>query len=174
MRTLSQLLGVILMKPHQELYRLMVELLDKKFGDKVVKYEDGNHVTIGETGIWLSVDETELTVGFDVTHTHYHEEYDDMNIAVDRFFNLLTSRIRMTRKSKGNKFYWDKNEIELMDGETDLLGSVRHEEIGTSVAFFVPFWKKTKETVSYTEKLIDRHEIEQEIKEIKDYAQQLL
>jgi hypothetical protein len=151
------------MKPHQELYKRMVELLDSKFGDSVVKYEDGDHVTIWETGIWLSVDESELTVGFDVTHTHYHEKYDDMNLALNRFINLITNRIRITQKRKGNLIYWEKNEIELADGETDLIGSVRHEEIGTSLTWFAPFWKKTKEVVSYTERLIDRKEIEQEI-----------
>jgi hypothetical protein len=50
------------MKKHQAIHSKIKELLKNHFGSDLKEYEDGKHLTIGETGIWISCDDRELTV----------------------------------------------------------------------------------------------------------------
>ena len=51
------------MKKHQVIYSKIKELLKNHFGSDLKEYEDGDHLAIGETGVWISCDDSELTVG---------------------------------------------------------------------------------------------------------------
>jgi len=69
------------------------------------------HLTIGKSGIWISIDDNELTIGHGMNHKHYHNEYNDITEAIDEFFNLLTRKKRITTYNKGNFQYKNKTEI---------------------------------------------------------------
>ena len=152
------------MKKHQVIFDKIKEFLTSQFGDRITEFEDGTHLTIGDSGIWISSDDRELTVGYGMIHTHYDAEYDDLNQAVEQFFNLLTKRKRITEFLKGKFVYKLKAEIELNEAN--------YEEIGTSMTWLFPYWKRTVERVAFDEKLIAHSEIEGKIDEIKNYAQQ--
>jgi len=152
------------MNKHQLIFEKIKKLLSDQFGKDLNEYEDGSHLTIGETGIWISSDNRELTVGYGLVHQHFDPEYDDIQIAIDRFFNLLTKRKRITKYYKGNFSYKNKTDLILNDSE--------FENLGTAMTWLFPYWKKTKEVVQYEENIIDYSAIEKEIKELKHYAQQ--
>ena len=152
------------MKKHQVIYSKIKELLKEHFGSDLKEYEDGTHLTIGETGIWISSNDRELTVGYGLVHQHFDPEYDDIQEAIDRFFNLLTKRKRITNYFKGNFSYKNKTELILNDSEV--------ENLGMAMTWIFPYWKRTKKEVKYEESLVDPTTIEREINEIKNYAQQ--
>ena len=151
------------MKKHQIIFEKIKKFLSEQFGQDLNEYEDGSHLTIGETGIWISSDDRELTIGYGMVHQHFDPEYDDIQIAIDRFFNLLTKRKRITKYYKGNFSY--KNKIDLVINDSDF------ENLGTAMTWLFPYWKNTKEEVQYEESLIDFSKIEKELEEIKNYAQ---
>ena len=151
------------MKKHQIIFEKIKKFLSEQFGQNLNEYEDGSHLTIGETGIWISSDDRELTIGYGMVHQHFDPEYDDIQTAIDRFFNLLTKRKRITKYYKGNFSY--KNKIDLVINDSDF------ENLGTAMTWLFPYWKKTKEEVQYEESLIDFSKIEKELEEIKNYAQ---
>lgn len=134
-----------------------------QFGADLNEYEEGAHLTIGDSGIWISVDDSELTVGYGMNHRHYHSEYDDINEAVNEFFNLLTGKKRITEFYKGKNTYKVKAEIEIAKGE--------FKELSTSLTWLFPYWKKTRTKTIIEPSLIDYTKIEKEILEIKNYAQ---
>ena len=150
-------------KKHQQIFDRIKQLLSKQFGEELNEYEDGMHLTIGESGIWISADEMELTVGYGMNHRHYNPEYDNINDAVQEFFNLLTKKKRITAYYKGKFLYKTKAEIETDNGE--------FSELSTSLTWFFPFWKKTNEKVQIEKNIIDQELIEKEMTEIKNYAQ---
>ncbi len=152
------------MKKHQAIYFKIKELLKNHFGSDLKEYEEGDHLTIGESGIWISCEERELTVGYGLVHQHFDPEYDDVQIAIDRFFNLLTKRKRITKYYKGNFAYKNETDLILSDSE--------FENLGTAMTWLYPYWKKTKKEIQFEENLIDSDSIEKELKEIKNYAQQ--
>jgi len=147
------------MKKHQIIFEKIKVLLKKHFGEELKEYEEGTNLTIGDSGVWISSDDKELTIGYGMTHTHYDPEYDDIELGIDRFFNLLTRRKRITEYLKGDFSYKNKTEIELDNSEFD--------NMGISMTWLFPYWKRTKERVSFENNLIDRSLIEDEIKEIK-------
>lgn len=151
------------MKKHQIIFEKIKYLLKERFGSDLKEYEEGMHLTINDSGIWISSDDRELTVGYGLAHTHYDPEYDDTQVAIERFFNLLTRRKRITKFFKGNFSYKIKTELVLSDSE--------YEDLGTAMTWLFPFWKRTKKEVSFEDSLIDFSKIEMEIEEIKNYAQ---
>lgn len=151
------------MKRHQAIYSKIKELLKNHFGSDLKEYEEGGHLTIGETGIWISSDDRELTVGYGLVHQHFDPEFDDIQIAIDRFFNLLTKRKRITKYYKGNFAYKNETDLILSDSE--------FENLGTAMTWLYPYWKKTEKEIQFEESLIDSDSIEKELKEIKNYAQ---
>lgn len=151
------------MKKHQHIFDKIKKLLTTQFGTDLDEYEEGTHLTIGDSGIWISVDDSELTVGYGMNHRHYHSEYDDINEAVNEFFNLLTGKKRITEFYKGKNTYKVKAEIETAIGE--------FKELSTSLTWLFPYWKKTRTKTKIEPSLIDYAKIEKEILEIKNYAQ---
>ncbi|MCR9064026.1 MAG: hypothetical protein NXI00_08680 [Cytophagales bacterium] len=153
------------MKKHQAIYSKIKELLKNHLRSDLREYEDGDHLTIGETGIWISCDERELTVGYGLVLQHFNPEYDDIQNAIDNFFNLLTKRKRITIYFKGSFSY--KNKIER------LLSDSEFQDLGTTMTWLYPYWKKTKKEIKYEENIVDLSAIEKDVKEIKNYEQQL-
>jgi len=151
------------MKKHQVVYTKIKELLKKHLESDLNESEDGAHLTIGETGIWISSDDRELTVGYGLVHKHFDPENDNIQEAIDRFFDLLTKRKRITNYFKGNFPYKNKTELILNDSE--------FENLGTAMTWLYPYWRRTKKEVKFEESLVDRSIIEREIEELKNYAQ---
>ena len=147
------------MKKHQVIFEKIKELLKKHFGEEIKEYEEGTILTIGYSGVLISSNDRELTIGYGMTHTNYDPDYDDIGLAIDRFFNLLTKRKRITEYLKGNFSYKNKTEIELDNSEYD--------NMGISMTWLFPYWKRTKEKISFRENLIDRSIIEDGINQIK-------
>ena len=159
------------MKIHQVIFNKTQSLLKEHLGDKLTvdieKYDDGyeeTHISIADTDLWISCDDREITIGSGFNHRHYNPEFDNMSDVVEDLFNLLTQRIRVTEYYKGKTCYKRKTEIEIEKS--------KYKELSTSLIWLFPFWKTTKEKVFYKDKLIDKADIIEEIKEIKNYAQQ--
>lgn len=147
------------MKKHQVIFEKTKELLKRHFEEDLKECEDGAHLTINDTGIWIASDDRELTIGYGLTHNHYDPEYDDLNQAIERFFNLLTRRKRITEFLKVDFSYKHKTEIELYEG--------KYEQIGTAITWFFPFWKRTTKRITFENRLINFSVIEMEIEEIR-------
>ena len=152
------------MKKHQLIFDKIKGLLYEQFGEDLNEYEEGTNLSIGNSGIWISVDTQELTIGYGTNHRHYHSEFHDINEALDDFFNLLTRKKRITEYYKGKYAYKIRTEIENASGI--------FKELSTSLTWLFPYWKKTRTTVEIKQNLINYAEIEKQIVEIKNYAQQ--
>ncbi|UTW66223.1 hypothetical protein KFE94_16465 [bacterium SCSIO 12643] len=134
------------MKKHQLIFAKIKKLLIEQIGQDLNQYEEGTYLTIGDTGIWISVSESELTVGYGINHRHYHHEHDDINEAIDEFFDLLTRSKRITEYYKGEFVFKNKVEIENENGE--------FKNLSTSLTWLFPYWKKTQTKMEIDE-LID-------------------
>ncbi len=151
-------------KIHQDIFDKIRTLLKEHFKEDLKEFEEGTHLTIADSGIWISMDDTELTVGYGFTHRHYNPEYDNILDAIDRFFNLLTKRKKITAYFKGDFCYKNKTEIELAKDSYD--------DMGISTTWLFPFWKTTVVKANFEDKLIDSIDFENSITTIKNYAQQ--
>ncbi|MCC6700760.1 MAG: hypothetical protein IT221_04505 [Fluviicola sp.] len=149
------------MKAHQIVYENIKTILKDYFGDEIKEYEAGEHMTIGNTGVWLSSDEYELTIGHGINHRHYHCEINNMNDAIDEFINILTRRKRITNTYKGKYLYKSETEIENQNGDFIVLSS--------SLSWYFPFWKKTKIETHNIGRIIDSQDIIRQIEELKKY-----
>ncbi|MET2984939.1 hypothetical protein [Aureibaculum conchae] len=152
------------MKPNQYLFEKFSSLLKDEFHGVVKEYDDGNHISVGETGLWISLDKKELTIGLGLNHIHYDFDYDSMEDAIDTFFLLLTKRKKITDYSKGSRNFKTKVEIELDNKET--------VDLGTTATFPLQFWKRTESKISYQDELLKTEKVTKEWKELINYAQQ--
>ena len=100
------------------------------------------------------VDKTEFTVGFGLNHTHFSDEYGNLDDGIFQTLDLLTNRIKTTNFIKGNTIFKTTVEIEY-DNSKPL-------NIGTTNLLIYPFWKKTKIETIVSEKIIKKKEIEKE------------
>lgn len=150
------------MKAHQTIYENIKTILKDYFGEDINEYEDGDHITIGDTGVWISYDDFELTVGYGVDHRHYHCEIDNMKDAINKFQNILTRKKRITNYYKGEHVYKSTTEIENQNGDFEILS--------TSLTWFHPFWKKTKIETYIVDPIIDSPKVIKQIDELKEYA----
>ena len=152
------------MKSNQYLFEKFSHLLKEEFQQGIKEYDEGNYLTVGDTGLWISLDERELTIGFGLNHTHYDFEYDSMEDAIDTFFLLLTKRKKITNYSKGSRNFKTKVEIEINNKET--------VDLGTSATFPLQFWKRTESKISYSNELLNTEKVNKEWKELINYAQE--
>jgi len=150
------------MKNHQIIFEEIKVLLIQLFGSDLNKHDEDTHLAIGDTGVWISADEEDLTIGSGMNHRHYHSKYDDISEAIDEFFNLLTCEKRITKYFKGEFNYKIKTEIANKNGE--------FKELSTSMTWLYPFWKKTKTKIETEQKLVDFKVIEKEYLKIKAMA----
>lgn len=143
---------------NQEIFEKIKNLLSRHVLLKVDDLDYGRHMTIDQTGIWLETDSNELTIGYDLPHIHYNADQDSLRQAIERLFNLLTRRKRITLYFKGAKVFKEKTEIELDNNE--------YQHVGTALTWMIPFWKRTTKQITFEEPLINSPDIEKEIKEI--------
>lgn len=152
------------MKKHEVLFFKIKDLLKANFGSDLKEFDDGTHLTVSDSGVWISCDDSELTIGHGFTHNHYNPAFDNLSEAVENFFDLLTKRKRITSYYKGSFQYKNTTEFALSDSA--------YKHIGTSMTWVFPYWKKTKKKVKFIAPLIDSSTIWNEMEEIKNYAQQ--
>ena len=152
------------MKPNQYLFETFSNLLKEEFYQAINEYDEGNHLTIGDTGFWISMDDKELTIGFGLNHIHYNFDFDSMENAIDTFFLLLTKKKKITNYSKGLRIFKTKVEIEV-DNE-ELIN------LGTTTTFPLQFWKRTESKISYAKELLNTEKVTEQWKELINYAQQ--
>ena len=144
------------MQRHQRKFNEIKNLLKEKLGEKIdVISENGNEIIeIKNSNFWLMVDKTEFTVGFGLNHTHFSDEYGNLDDGIFQTLDLLTNRIKTTNFIKGNTIFKTTVEIEY-DNSKPL-------NIGTTNLLIYPFWKKTKIETIVSEKIIKKKEIEKE------------
>ena len=150
------------MKKHHVLFTKIKDLLKSNFGADLKEYDEGTHLTINDSGIWIDCDDSQLTIGYGLAHTHYNPDYDNIHNAVENFFDLLTKRKRITIYYKGSFQFKNITEFVISDSE--------YEHVGTSKTWLYPYWKKTHTKVKLIEPLLDSSKILNEIEEIKNYA----
>lgn len=148
------------MKQHQEKFYEIETLLRLKLGNRVVieKEEDKMFLYIQGNDFWLSTDDTEFTVGYGMNHTHFSQDYNNLSEGISHVFDLLTNDVRKTLYKKGERIYKVITEIKYSDS--------RFINIGTSTFLTFSFWKKTKTEIHYLSKVIEKSEIENDIKRI--------
>lgn len=146
------------MKLNRQKFNEIKNLLTNKLGDNVVVEEEfgAEFLKIRNTEFWLSVDENEFTVGYGINHSHFSEDYGNLYEGIIQAFNLLTNKIKKTKFIKGNSVYKEIIEIEFPDS--------KFENIGETSFLFYPFWKKTKIKVCYNDLVINKADIESQVK----------
>ena len=138
-------------------FQKIKNLLIEKFGKDIEYSQDENgteYLNIKNSNLWVSNTFQELVVGFGFNHTHFSEEYENLNEGIIQVFELLTNRIKTTDYIKGKTIFKTTVEIEFPHSEL--------KNIGESSVLLYPFWKKTKIETEYFEKLMDKTEIEKE------------
>jgi len=144
------------MQRHQRKFNEIKNLLKEKLGEKIdVISENGNEIIeIKNSNFWLMVDKTEFTVGFGLNHTHFSDEYGNLDDGIFQTLDLLTNRIKTTNFIKGNTIFKTTVEIEY-DNSKPL-------NIGTTNLLIYPFWKRTKIETIVSEEIIKKKEREKE------------
>jgi len=153
------------MKEHERIFEKLKNLITKHFPDRVVENANGMHLAIKGTGLWISFDPKGLIVGYEMTHIHFNPEYDDLNESLELFFNLLTCKKKISKYYKGKFSY--KHRVDLILGDNEIYN------LGTAMTWLYPYWKKARCKVEIQDEIIELELIENEINEIKNYAQQL-
>jgi hypothetical protein len=153
------------MKKQQLIFEKLKTFLQEQFGEELIEHDDGTHLTIGKSEIWIAVNQLDLIIGHGPNHSHFNPEWEDISKAVTLFFDILTKRIRIIKYYKGTFVFKVKTDVEIEHGN--------FEHISTSLTWLFPFWKKTKEEIRFIAPIIDRVEIEKEIETIKTYTLQL-
>lgn len=145
------------MQRHQRKFNEIKNLLKEKLGEKIeVISENGNEIIeIKNSNFWLMVDKTEFTVGFGLNHTHFSDEYGNLDDGIFQTIDLLTNRIKTTNFIKGNTIFKTTVEIEYENSKP--------VTIGTTNLLIYPFWKKTKIETIVSENIIKKKEIEKEV-----------
>ena len=154
------------MKLHYKKFNLIKDLLISKLGErlKFSKEFDDETLEIEDSEFWLTANKTELIVGYGINHSHYSEDYDNLDSGIEEVFNLLTCKILITREIRGSYMTKITVDKELPDGT--------YRSLGSSRPLFYPFWKKPTTEFTFIEKIINREEIEEEmfnIINLKDY-----
>ncbi|KPE51870.1 hypothetical protein [Chryseobacterium indologenes] len=148
------------MERHHRKFNEIKELLQQQLGDKITVSEEHGNETLELTGssFWLMADHSELTVGYGLNHTHFSDQYNNLEDGIAQVFDLLTHPIRTTEYIKGNTVF--KTTVEIV------FPNSQGVNIGTTSLLFYPFWKKTKIQISISEKVMEKKEIEEEVNRI--------
>ncbi|WP_295230590.1 hypothetical protein [uncultured Chryseobacterium sp.] len=146
------------MNRNQKKFEEIKQLLIEKLGDQAEysKDEDGaEYVAVKNSDFWVSTTFGELVVGYGLHHTHFSQEFENLDDGLVQAFDLLTNRIKTTQYIKGNTVFKTTVEIEYPDATL--------VNIGSSGLVLFPFWKKTKLEVKYDEKILEKKEIEDQV-----------
>lgn len=131
------LAAILQMNRNQRKFEEIKNLLIEKLGNDLEysKDEDGTEfLNIKNSNFWISNTSGELVVGYGLNHTHFSEEYNNLDNGIFQAFDLLTNRIKTTNYIKGNTIFKTTVEIEYPNSKSI--------NIGTSSLMFFPFWKK--------------------------------
>ncbi|WP_294282898.1 hypothetical protein [uncultured Chryseobacterium sp.] len=142
------------MNYNQKKFEEIKKVLIEKLGDRVEYSKDKDrteYLAVKDSDFWLSTTFGELVVGYGSHHTHFSEEFGNLDDGIAQAFDLLTNRVRTTNYLKGNTVFKTVVEIEYPDATL--------ADIGSSGLIFFPFWKKTKLEVKYDEKILEKKEI---------------
>ncbi|WP_294232229.1 hypothetical protein [Chryseobacterium endophyticum] len=149
------------MNRNQKKFEEIKKVLIEKLGDEVEysKDEDGTeYLAVKKSEFWVSTTFGELVVGYGSHHTHFSEEFGNLEDGIVQAFDLLTNRIKTTKYIKGNTVFKTTVEIEYPDATL--------VNIGSSCLVLFPFWKKTKLEVKYDVKILENKEIEDQVNSI--------
>ncbi|KQR93519.1 hypothetical protein ASG01_10115 [Chryseobacterium sp. Leaf180] len=146
------------MSRNQKKFHEIKDFLIEKLGEKI-KYsrdeDETEYLEIKNSNFWISNTFGELVVGYGFNHTHFSEEFNNLNDGIFQVFALLTNRIKTTNYIKGNKIFKTSVEIEYSISNSVI--------IGTSSIILYPFWKKTQIEINYAERILDLKEIEYKV-----------
>ncbi|KAA0127408.1 hypothetical protein FY557_13615 [Chryseobacterium sp. SN22] len=143
------------MNRNQKKFEEIKQLLIEKLGDQAEysKDEDGTeYLAVKDSDFWVSTTFGELVIGYGLHHTHFSEEFENLDNGIVQAFDLLTNKVKTTNYIKGNTVFKTVVEIEYPDATL--------VNIGSSGLFLFPFWKKTKSEIKYDEKILEKKEIE--------------
>ena len=146
---------------HQEIFNEIEKILQNAFKERLKRnlVDKNTYLEIENSEFYLRCNEIELTVGFGIIHNHFNDDYDNIELAIDRVFSLITNRIKIVDLIKGNKIYKKTIEIEHQN--------MSSEHFGSMTQFVLAFWKKEEERIQYFDKLIDAKEIKNEFEKLK-------
>ena len=143
---------------YQEIFKEIKDLLSKHVSVNVDNLDYGTHLTIDGTEVWLESEPDELTIGYGLSHVHYDSKHDNLREGIERLFNLLTKRKRITTYFKGDKIFKERTEIELQKD--------KFEHFGTTTTWLFPFWRRTTKNIQFQDPFLDFDKVENGIEEI--------
>jgi hypothetical protein len=149
------------MNRNQKKFEEIKNVLIEKLGNRIEysKDEGGTeYLDVKKSKFWISNTFGELVVGYGSHHTHFSEEFENLDDGIIQAFDLLTNRVRTTNYLKGSTVFKTVVEIEYPDAML--------VNIGSSGLVLFPFWKKTKSKVKYDEKILEKKEIEDQVNSI--------
>ncbi|MGB1206386.1 MAG: hypothetical protein ACPG5B_12100 [Chitinophagales bacterium] len=144
--------------------------LSKQFKNELIETkeyadcEEGTHLTISDSGIWLSVNNWEIIMGYDGNWDYYNFDYIEIDDFFEIFVAILTRKKRKTCFFKGKWCYKVEAELENAEGE--------YKTLSVSTTWLFPFWRKTQTKISIIPNLIDYEEIEEELLKLEKSIQQ--
>ncbi|MBC7524154.1 MAG: hypothetical protein H7239_06925 [Flavobacterium sp.] len=150
----------IKMKLNESKFNEIQNLLKLKLGDRIMCSEDHGtkYLQIKDTEFWISTEFNELVVGIGLNHTHFSEEYGNLDDGIIQAFDLLTNKVKTTKFIKGKTIFKTIIEIEYSNSKT--------LNIGQTGLLIFPFWKKTKIETTITNPIMTKKEIENEVNNI--------
>lgn len=151
------------MNRNQKKFNEVLNLLIEKFGERIEysEEEETKYLSLKDSNFWMSTEFGEFVVGYGLNHTHFSDEYENLDDGLIQVFDLLTNEIKTTNYIKGKTIF--KTTVEIKYPNSELVN------IGTTSIIFYPYWKKTKSEISIREKLIDKKEIQEEANKILDW-----
>ena len=148
------------MKIHEKKFNEIKDLLTTKLVEKVIVFKEHGteFLKIENTEFWLSIDEKEFTVGYGFNHTHFSDDYGNLYEGIIQAFDLITNKVKTTKFIKGNTIFKTIVEIEFPNSEL--------VNIGETGLLIFPFWKKTKIETYFSDLIINKSEIENEVNKL--------
>lgn len=143
-----------------QLFDQILNVLLLKFPDMFDYSEEHNvkYLKAKDSDFWISNEFGEIIVGFGANHSHFSEDFGNLENVKKNVLDLLTQPIKTTYYLKGNTIY--KTILEIVDSEK------KSSIIGSSKLLFFPFWKKTKIEVEYSKRILDETIISKDFEEI--------
>ncbi|MCH2194916.1 hypothetical protein [Kordia sp.] len=148
------------MKPQQLIFEKIEQFLKEGFEELLVFYDNGKHISVEETGLWIAVDESELTIGFEENYRQFNPEWEDISNAVTMFINILTKQKRITQYRKGSFIF--KTKLEVEDENENF------KYTSTSMTWLFPYWRKTTQKISFIEPIIQYKKVAKELEILQE------
>lgn len=111
------------MKKHQIIFENLKRFLKEKIDSELKEEDNGDYISIDKSEFWSSCHDSEFIVGLGIIHSHYSEEYENIDKAIEDITNLLTKEIKYTIYKKGKLIFKEKTEIILSENNLIEFGS---------------------------------------------------